>query len=164
MNMNSAPIPILYLHEQWRTASKVMRRWSRQASEVWVLQKKSLRRQKTRLTRRISLLAYSATPISLSCPPSYAWRRVSGTGARNTWMNTVFSLLFTPVGRYLAMAVIAVVVLSGVYFKIRSDAIAEIEAKATADALRRVENAVRAGDAVDVTPDGLLKSDGHKRD
>jgi hypothetical protein len=79
-------------------------------------------------------------------------------------MNTVFSLLFTPVGRYLAMAVIAVVVLSGVYFKIRSDAIAEIEAKATADALRRVENAVRAGDAVDVTPDGLLKSDGHKRD
>ena len=76
----------------------------------------------------------------------------------------MFSLLFTPVGRYLAMAVIAVVVLSGVYFKIRSDAIAEIEAKATADALRRVENAVRAGDAVDVTPDGLLKSDGHKRD
>jgi len=76
----------------------------------------------------------------------------------------VFSLLFTPVGRYLAMAVAVVVVLGGVYFKIRADAIAEIEAKATADALRRVENAVRAGDAVDVTPDGLLKSDGHKRD
>ena len=76
----------------------------------------------------------------------------------------VFNLLFTPLGRYLAMAFVAVVVLSGVYFKIRADAIAEIEAKATADALRRVENAVRAGDAVDVTPDGLLKSDGHRRD
>ena len=76
----------------------------------------------------------------------------------------MFSLLFTPVGRYLAMAVAVVVVLGGVYFKIRSDAIAEIEAKATADALRRVENAVRAGDSVDVTPDGLLKSDEHKRD
>ena len=76
----------------------------------------------------------------------------------------MFSLLFTPVGRYLAMAVAVVVVFGGVYFKIRSDAIAEIEAKATADALRRVENAVRAGDAVDVTPDGLLKSDGHRRD
>jgi len=76
----------------------------------------------------------------------------------------VFSLLFTPVGRYLAMAVAVVVVLGGVYFKIRSDAIAEIEAAATKDALRRVENAVRAGDAVDVTPDGLFKSDGHKRD
>jgi len=76
----------------------------------------------------------------------------------------VFSLLFTPVGRYLAMAVAVVVILGGVYFKIRSDAIAEIEAAATKDALRRVENAVRAGDAVDVTPDGLFKSDGHKRD
>ena len=76
----------------------------------------------------------------------------------------MFSLLFTPVGRYLAMAVAVVVVLGGVYFKIRSDAIAEVEAAATKDALRRVENAVRAGDAVDVTPDGLLKSDGHRRD
>ena len=75
----------------------------------------------------------------------------------------MFNLLFTPLGRYLAMAFVAVVVLSGVYFKIRADAIAEIEAKATADALRRVENAVRAGDSVDVTPDGLLKSDGHRR-
>jgi len=76
----------------------------------------------------------------------------------------VFSLLFTPVGRYLAMAVAVVVILGGVYFKIRSDAIAEIEAKATADALKRVEHAITAGDAVDVSPDGLLKSDGHKRD
>ena len=76
----------------------------------------------------------------------------------------MFSLLLTPIGRYLTMAVVAVVVLGGVYFKIRADAIAEVEAKATADALRRVENAVRSGDAVDVTPDGLLKSDGHKRD
>lgn len=76
----------------------------------------------------------------------------------------MFSLLFTPVGRYLAMAVAVVVILGGVYFKIRSDAIAEIEAKATADALKRVEHAITAGDAVDVSPDGLLKSDGHKRD
>jgi len=79
-------------------------------------------------------------------------------------MNTVFSLLFTPVGRYAIIAVIVVLTLSGVYFKIRSDAIAEVEAAAVADALRRTQDAVRAGDAVDVTPDGLLKSDGHKRD
>ena len=76
----------------------------------------------------------------------------------------MFNLLFTPLGRYLAMAVAVVVVLGGVYFKIRADAIAEVEAAATKDVLRRVENAVRAGDAVDVTPDGLLKSDGHRRD
>ena len=79
-------------------------------------------------------------------------------------MNTVFSLLFTPVGRYAIIAVIVVLTLSGVYFKIRSDAIAEVEAAAVADALRRTQDAVRAGDAVDVTPNGLLKSDGHKRD
>ena len=72
--------------------------------------------------------------------------------------------MLTPVGRYLTMAVVAVVVLSGVYFKIRADALAEIEAKATADALKRVEHAITAGDAADVSPDGLLKSDGHKRD
>ena len=75
----------------------------------------------------------------------------------------MFSLLFTPVGRYLAMAAAVVVVLGGIYFKIRADAIAEVEAAATADVLRRTQNAVTAGDAVDVTPDGLLKSDGHRR-
>ena len=76
----------------------------------------------------------------------------------------MFSLLFTPVGRYLAMAAAVVVVLGGIYFKIRADAIAEVEAAAMADVLRRTQNAVTAGDAVDVSPDGLLKSDGHRRD
>ncbi len=76
----------------------------------------------------------------------------------------MFSILFTPIGRYAIIATIAVITLSGIYFKIRSDAIAEVEAKAVADVLRRTQNAVRAGDAVDVTPDGLFKSDGHKRD
>ena len=76
----------------------------------------------------------------------------------------MFSLLFTPVGRYLTMAFLVIMILSGVYFKIRADAVAEIEAAAVADALRRTQNAIRAGDAVDTSPDGLLKSDGHKRD
>jgi glutamine synthetase len=76
----------------------------------------------------------------------------------------VFSLLFTPIGRYLAIAAIVALALSGVYMKIRSDAIAEVEAAATADALRRTQDAIRAGDAIDVSPYGLLKSDGHKRD
>jgi high-affinity K+ transport system ATPase subunit B len=62
------------------------------------------------------------------------------------------------------MAAVVVVVLGGVYFKIRSDAIAEVEAKATADALRRVGNAVTAGDAVNVNPDRVRDTDGHKRD
>lgn len=76
----------------------------------------------------------------------------------------MFSLLFTPVGRYLTVAFLVIMILSGVYFKIRADAVAEIEAAAVADVLRRTQNAIRAGDAVDTSPDGLLKSDGHKRD
>ena len=75
----------------------------------------------------------------------------------------VFSLLFTPIGRYISYAVIILIVLMGIYEKIRVDAIAEVEAAATADALRRTQDAIRSGDAVDVSPDGLLKSDGHRR-
>ena len=76
----------------------------------------------------------------------------------------MFSLLFTPVGRCLTMAAVAIMVLSGVYFKIRADAVAEIEAAATADALRRMGRAVNAGDAVDTSPERVRDSDGHKRD
>ena len=76
----------------------------------------------------------------------------------------MFSLLLTPVGRYVVFALAAVVLVFSTYMKIRSDVIAGVEAAATADALRRTENAITAGDAVDISPGGLLKSDGHKRD
>ena len=76
----------------------------------------------------------------------------------------MFNLLFTPIGRYLVFAVLAVMLTSCVYFKIRSDAQAEVEAAAAADILRRTQDAINAGDSVDTSPDGLLKSDGHKRD
>jgi len=76
----------------------------------------------------------------------------------------VFSLLFSPIGRYVAIGALVLMALGGIYAKIRADAVAEIEAAATADAIRRMGDAIRSGDAVDVSPDGLLKSDGHKRD
>jgi high-affinity K+ transport system ATPase subunit B len=76
----------------------------------------------------------------------------------------VFSLLFSPLGKYVAILMLVIGLTSCVYFKIRADAIAEVEAQATADALRRTQDAIRAGDAADVSPDGLLKSDGHRRD
>jgi len=76
----------------------------------------------------------------------------------------VFSLLFTPIGRYVAIGMLVIGLTSCVIYKIRADAIAEIEAKATADVLRRTQDAIRAGDTVDTSPDGLLKSDGHRRD
>jgi len=76
----------------------------------------------------------------------------------------VFNLLFTPLGRYAIIGGLVIMAALGVYMKIRSDAVAEIEAKATSDALRRTQDAIRAGDAVDTSPGGLLKSDGHRRD
>jgi len=76
----------------------------------------------------------------------------------------VFSLLFTPLGRYALMGVIIVMTLTGVYYKIRADAVAEIEAAATADVLRRTRNAVNASDTLDVSPERVRESDGHRRD
>jgi hypothetical protein len=76
----------------------------------------------------------------------------------------VFSLLFTPLGRYAIMAVIVAAALGGVYYKIRRDAVAEIEAAATEDILRRTRNAVRASDALDLTPDRVREPDQHRRD
>ena len=76
----------------------------------------------------------------------------------------MIGLLFSPLGRYLSVAVFVVVTLGGVYFKIRADAVREVEAAATADILRRTQDAIRASDAVDVSPDRVRESDGHRRD
>jgi len=76
----------------------------------------------------------------------------------------VFSLLFTPIGRYAVIAVAVLIILGGIYFKIRADAVAEIEAAATADVLRRTENAVRAGDSLKLSPDRLRDPDSNERD
>jgi hypothetical protein len=75
----------------------------------------------------------------------------------------MIAFLFSPIGRYVAIGLLVFIALGSIYAKIRADAVAEIEAAATADAIRRMQNAVNAGDRVDVSPDGLLKSDGHKR-
>jgi len=75
----------------------------------------------------------------------------------------VFSLLFTPIGRYAAIAMLVIGLTSCVIYKIRKDAVAEVEAKATADALRRAENAIRSGDSVDLSTGGLRQSDRFQR-
>ena len=75
----------------------------------------------------------------------------------------VFSLLFTPLGRYLAIGAAVVMVLGGVYFKIRADAVAELEAAALANTLRRTENAIRSGDALDLSPERLRDDDPAER-
>jgi hypothetical protein len=54
--------------------------------------------------------------------------------------------------------------MSGIYWKIRSDAVSGVEAAAQADALRRIENALKASDALDLTPDRLRQHDANERD
>lgn len=76
----------------------------------------------------------------------------------------MFSILFTPIGRYAFIAALILVVLGSVYFKIKADAVAEIEAAATADVLKRTQNAVRAGDALNLSPDRLREPDRNERD
>lgn len=76
----------------------------------------------------------------------------------------MFSLLLSPLGRYLLLGVAIVMVALGIYGKIRADAVAEVEAAAVSDVLRRTENAVKAGDAVDVSADGVRRPDAYRRD
>ena len=76
----------------------------------------------------------------------------------------MIAFLLTPIGRYIAAGAVIIAVLFGVYLKIKSDAVAEMEAAAKADILRRTQNAVRAGDSVDNSDSGLLKPDRNRRD
>lgn len=72
--------------------------------------------------------------------------------------------MLTPIGRYITIGALILVVLGSVYVKIKSDAVDEMKAKATADALGRVQDAVRAGDSAVISPERLLETDGHRRD
>jgi hypothetical protein len=76
----------------------------------------------------------------------------------------MISLLFSPLGRYIAIGGVILVALFGVYLKIRSDAVAGIEAAATADAMRRTQDALRAGDSINLAPDKLREPDRNTRD
>lgn len=76
----------------------------------------------------------------------------------------MIGLLFSPLGRYIVLGGVLIVLAGAAYVKIRSDAIAEIEARATADALERVQGAFRAGESVDLSAERLRDNDGHRRD
>jgi hypothetical protein len=62
------------------------------------------------------------------------------------------------------LAALILVVLGGAYLKIRADAVAEVEAAATADLLKRTEDAIRAGDSLKLTPDRVRDPDRNERD
>lgn len=76
----------------------------------------------------------------------------------------MIGLLFSPFGRYIVLGGVALVALMTAYLWIRSDAVSDYEARATSDALERVQGAHRAGESVDLSPERLRDDDGHRRD
>lgn len=67
--------------------------------------------------------------------------------------------LFTPLGRYLALGAMMVVLAGSLYWKIRSDAIAYEQSRRQHIELERIRDAIRAGDSVDVDPSRLREPD-----
>jgi len=76
----------------------------------------------------------------------------------------MIALLLTPVGKYLAATFVVVMIFGSVYVKIRSDAVREVATQSTAESLKRTQDAIAAGDSVDVSPERLLENDGSRRD
>ena len=76
----------------------------------------------------------------------------------------MIALLFSPLGRYIVIGGVLLMVLGGIYVKIRHDAVTDYKAAATSEALKRTQDAIAAGDAAAVSPDRLLDNDGHRRD
>jgi hypothetical protein len=76
----------------------------------------------------------------------------------------MITLLFTPLGRYIAIGGVVLVALFGVYIKIRADAVEDMKAKAQADIIERTKDALDAANSVDLTPERLRDTDGHRRD
>lgn len=75
----------------------------------------------------------------------------------------VFSLLFNPWLRIAVLILLSIGSLGYGIHKLKQQAIAEVEAAAVADALRRTQNAINAGGAVDVRPERLRDDDPNER-
>lgn len=76
----------------------------------------------------------------------------------------ILTFLLSPIGRYVALGAIAVVLCTGLYWKIRSDAVALAEARRMEIELERIKNAIIAGDAVITDPERLRDKDRFNRD
>jgi hypothetical protein len=76
----------------------------------------------------------------------------------------MIALLFSPLGRYIAIGGIILVALFSVYLKIRADAIEDMKARAQADIIERTKDALDAASSVNLNPERLRESDGHRRD
>lgn len=74
----------------------------------------------------------------------------------------MWSFLMSPFVRIGGWVFAALIFVGAIYGRGRRDARKEIEGDANADALRRTQNAVRAGDRA--AAGGLRDNDGHRRD
>lgn len=72
--------------------------------------------------------------------------------------------ILSPLGKLAAVAVATLAIVAAVFRKGATSERDKIEARAQRDALWRTQNAVRAGDDVDVSADGLRNDDGYRRD
>ena len=76
----------------------------------------------------------------------------------------MISLLFSPLGRYIAIGGVILFALFGVYFKIRADAVEGMKARAQSDIIERTKDALDAANSVNLDPERLRDTDGNRRD
>jgi len=73
-------------------------------------------------------------------------------------------LFFTPLGRYITISGGILVILVGIYLKIRADAVEGMKARAQADIIERTKDALDAANAVNLNPERLRDNDKNRRD
>jgi hypothetical protein len=76
----------------------------------------------------------------------------------------MISLFFTPLGRYVTIGGSILVILFGIYLKIRADAVDGMKARAQSDIIERTKDALDAANSVNLDPERLRDTDGHRRD
>ena len=78
-----------------------------------------------------------------------------------------FTLLFSPIGRWIAIGVFLMALAVGMYLKVRKDAVAQYETRQQVQELKRLQNALDADERARrllADPDGLRANDGFRRD
>ena len=74
------------------------------------------------------------------------------------------AFLFSPIGRIVAGIVLGLVLVGGIYLKVRHDAVAEIRLISVEQELKRTDNAIRSGDTLKLDGDRLRDTDRNARD
>jgi hypothetical protein len=76
----------------------------------------------------------------------------------------LIALLLSPIGRGLAAGALLLVAVGAIYHAGARSGAQKVERAAQEDAVRRLKDAINAGDAVPLGPDGLRKPDSNARD